>query len=352
MAALASFDFRDNTTVTGDFQGTGALLAGQSITKNGITLTVDVAFSSYASASFLTDQAHHGVPKDVWNTFAYANAGAGTAITLSGIPANYSGALRFGGASGNAGRHRLLILAGTTYQNDNPGGTLPLVPEPPTEVPFTADANGNVSVVLDAASVNAAYAFIEVGELTPTVSITQTELTPGGTISGTYSNFGDTAPTALTLSDGTNTIGTATGEITGLTVDDVAKTFTATMPGLPTTGTTQGLLFGNVTATLSAPDVTAPTLTSATATSSVAGQIDGSVTTDEANGTLYYLATLNATETLATVKGGATQAVTATGVQSVTVTGLAAGTYYLHFAHTDSSTNDSAVLTSTSVVVA
>lgn len=98
---------------------------------------------------------------------------------------------------------------------------------------------------------------------------------------------------------------------------------------------------------LAAADTTAPTLTSPSATATGATTASGSVTTNEANGTLYYLASANATELAATVKAGSSQAVTASGVQNVTVTGLTASTsYYLHFVHTDASANDSAVATS------
>lgn len=94
-------------------------------------------------------------------------------------------------------------------------------------------------------------------------------------------------------------------------------------------------------------DGTAPTLTSPTATATGTTTADGSVSTNEANGTLYWLASVNASESAATVKAGSSQAVSSTGVQNVAVTGLTASTsYYLHFVHRDSSGNDSAVATS------
>ena len=96
-----------------------------------------------------------------------------------------------------------------------------------------------------------------------------------------------------------------------------------------------------------AADTTAPTLTSPTASATGATTASGSVTTNEANGTLYYLVSANATELAATVKAGSSQAVTASGSQFVTVIGLTASTpYYLHFVHTDAAANDSAVETS------
>lgn len=94
-------------------------------------------------------------------------------------------------------------------------------------------------------------------------------------------------------------------------------------------------------------DTTPPTLTGPTASATGATTASGSVSTNEANGTLYYLASANATELAATVKAGSSQAVTAINSQPVTVTGLTASTsYYLHFVHRDAAGNDSAVATS------
>lgn len=91
-------------------------------------------------------------------------------------------------------------------------------------------------------------------------------------------------------------------------------------------------------------DTTAPTLTSPTASATGATTASGSVTTNEANGTLYYLASANASESAATVKAGSSQAVTAAGEQPVTITGLTAATpYYPHYLHRDAAGNDSAV---------
>lgn len=111
-------------------------------------------------------------------------------------------------------------------------------------------------------------------------------------------------------------------------------------------------LFGVGTGGDSAPvsstaDTTAPTLTSPTGTPTGATTASGTVTTDEWGGTLYWLASSNATETGAAVKAGSSQAVSETGSQAVTVSGLTASTaYYLHYLHRDAAGNDSAVATS------
>lgn len=101
-------------------------------------------------------------------------------------------------------------------------------------------------------------------------------------------------------------------------------------------------------------DVTAPTLTNPTATATGATSATGTITTNEANGTLYCLASANATEAAATVKAsGTAQPVTTTGVQSVSVSSLLSSTlYYLHFLHRDAAGNDSTVANSGSFTTA
>ena len=60
----------------------------------------------------------------------------------------------------------------------------------------------------------------------------------------------------------------------------------------------------------------------------------GSVDTTGADGTLFYIATTNSTESVATVLAGSSQAVLGSGTQNVSVGGLTAETaYYLHYVH-------------------
>jgi len=93
-----------------------------------------------------------------------------------------------------------------------------------------------------------------------------------------------------------------------------------------------------------APDTTAPMLSSATASQTGQTTAAGSVTTSEAGGTLYRMASRNATESAAAVKAGQSSAVTAAGAQAVSFGGLAAGTtYYGHFLHRDAAGNESEV---------
>lgn len=95
-------------------------------------------------------------------------------------------------------------------------------------------------------------------------------------------------------------------------------------------------------------DTTGPTLSSPTGAATGATTASGSVTTNEGNGTLYYLATVNATETAATVKAnGATMAINSTGSKAVSASALNSTTqYYWHFVQRDAAGNDSARVTS------
>lgn len=120
--------------------------------------------------------------------------------------------------------------------------------------------------------------------------------------------------------------------------------FGATRPGTPAIGPVEIAAAG---------DTTAPTLTSPTGTQTGSTTASGTVTTDEGNGTLYYLASTNATETAVTVKAASSQAVSGTGSQSVSFAGLTASTtYYAHYCHRDAAGNDSAVANSTSFTTA
>lgn len=85
-----------------------------------------------------------------------------------------------------------------------------------------------------------------------TITIDQSIVVPGGTISGTYSGFTPGTPptTPIVLSDGTNSLNVAV-TITPANPDDGTGTFTGTVPSLPPAGNSGNfLLFGNITATL------------------------------------------------------------------------------------------------------
>lgn len=97
-------------------------------------------------------------------------------------------------------------------------------------------------------------------------------------------------------------------------------------------------------------DTTAPILSTPTGTKTGSTTASGTVSTDEGNGTLYFYASTNATETAATIKAsGDSQAVSATGSQAVSFTTLSPSTvYYAHYVHDDAATNESNVANSIS----
>ncbi len=94
-------------------------------------------------------------------------------------------------------------------------------------------------------------------------------------------------------------------------------------------------------------------LRSPTGVATAGSTASGTVSTDVGNGTLYWRATTNASESIATVKAGSSQAVAATGVQNVLVTGLTPDTqYYLHFTQTTTVPEDAAVVSSAAFTTA
>ena len=117
-------------------------------------------------------------------------------------------------------------------------------------------------------------------------------------------------------------------------------------------------------AALGGGDTTAPTLSSPTGAGGL-GVCSGTVSTDEANGTLYAVATASATApSAAQVKAGqdhtgtaalrvVSQAVSATGTQTIASGAISggAGTRWLHYVHPDSAGNTSNVVSSASFEV-
>lgn len=90
-----------------------------------------------------------------------------------------------------------------------------------------------------------------------------------------------------------------------------------------------------------------PELSSPTGTATGATTATGTVVTDRGTGTLFYLASTNASEDGTAVAAGSSQAVSAVGTQNVSVSSLTGATgYYLHYMHRSPSGYDSAVVSS------
>lgn len=235
---------------------------------------------------------------------------------------------------------------------------------------FSTIRNASVSPVTiantggggDQASISLAFSYSGGGDTTaPTLSSATGTATGETTASGSVStNEANGTLYRITTSSSTALVADVKAGASQAVTAAGVQTFNAT--GLPP-GTTlyhhlvhtdeagnDSLVATSNAFTTTAPDVTAPTLTSPTATATGSTTATGAVSTNEANGTLYFYASTNATEDVATVKAsGASQAVTVTGVQGVSVIGLnGSTTYYLHFVHTDPADNDSACVSSAS----
>jgi hypothetical protein len=84
------------------------------------------------------------------------------------------------------------------------------------------------------------------------------------------------------------------------------------------------------------PFTLVPVLSLPTATKTGTTTATGTVNSDAGTGTLYFYMSTNATETNAVIKAsGSNQAVSGTGVQNVSFTGLSPSTtYYAHYVQT------------------
>ena len=112
-------------------------------------------------------------------------------------------------------------------------------------------------------------------------------------------------------------------------------------------------------------DTTAPTLSNPAGTATGSTTADGTVDTDEGNGTLYAVVTTSSTNpSAAQVKAGQdhtgaaasyadSQAISTTGTKTFNASGLSPSTaYYFHFMHEDAATNQSSVASSASFTTA
>lgn len=138
---------------------------------------------------------------------------------------------------------------------------------------------------------------------------------------------------------------------------DVAEVHQANSPGSATTTATMGSMpypgMGVISIKNTGTDTTAPTLSSPSGSAVGAYAATGSVSTDEGNGTLYWITTTNTTETATAVKAGSSQPVAGLGVQNISAGGLSGSTSYRHhFLHRDASGNESTVVSSAAFTTA
>lgn len=206
---------------------------------------------------------------------------------------------------------------------------------------------------------------------TTTATIGATTDTGSGTIYGVVTTSA-TAPTTTQIAAGqdhTGATAAASGNTGTLTTSGV-KTINVT--GLTASTTYRAHLYHDdasgdsavVTSAAFITDVTSPSLSAQTASSAAPLTCQGSVSTNEGNGTLYAVVTASATApSAAQVKAGQdhtgsaalrviSQAVSGTGTQSIASGSVTAGTRYMHFMHEDAAANQSTVVSSASFVVA
>ena len=206
---------------------------------------------------------------------------------------------------------------------------------------------------------------------TTTATIGATTDTASGTIYGVVTTSA-TAPTTTQIAAGqdhTGATAAASGN-TGTLTTSGTKTINVT--GLTASTTYRAHLYHDdasgdsavVTSAAFITDVTSPSLSAQTASSAAPLTCQGSVSTNEGNGTLYAVVTASATApSAAQVKAGQdhtgsaalrviSQAVSGTGTQSIASGSVTAGTRYMHFMHEDAAANQSAVVSSASFVVA
>lgn len=143
-----------------------------------------------------------------------------------------------------------------------------------------------------------------------------------------------------------------------------ADTNNAYVVGVRATDAASNATTQTLTVTVTDVDETSPNLSAQTATSAAPLTCQGSVTTNEATGTLYVVFTASGTGPTPTqVEAGqdhagsaalrvVSQAVSATGAQAIASGAVTAGTRFMHAMHKDAAGNRSAVVTTSSFVVA
>ena len=154
-------------------------------------------------------------------------------------------------------------------------------------------------------------------------------------VTGTLVRTSDTVAT-ITWTASVNYDITAEEVLTLTVPADVLVTSVVAVEAVPTT-------------TIGFTDETAPVLITPTGTTTSDTTANGTVTTNEGNGTLYFLASINATELEAAIRAGSSQAVNVSGEQPVSFTGLSPSTtYYPHYIQEDAAANVSNIASSAS----
>lgn len=239
---------------------TGATLLSDTGTDDGWTIThpaLNIYNNLYGALSgFTADAAWCDEPAR--DPLAVNDGGTYTDFVFSGLDNAKTYTVEAWGAHPSDDRaFNLQVNGGTAVQfigYDTDTGEM--IKDEVARVTGVSPASGDVTVGLKLDSGGTAYIqFLRVIEevATPEVTLDQANLVPGVAFSGTYSNFGAAPVSPVTLSD------TEGNQVTvAVSISDDggvggvhSGTYSGTMPALPTSGSTSGILFGTVTLELS-----------------------------------------------------------------------------------------------------
>lgn len=181
------------------------------------------------------------------------NAGNQLSWTLGDLPQNRTVSIRCLSSHDNTGRVARWTIGSEASQDLASDG-----PNLTEDVIFSGvPHDGQLEITLESANASRAFGtallILLDDDVNPAITITQSELTPGGTISGTASNF-TAAPTTISLSDGVSPALTPALTATASGDDYI---FSALIPDFKALADTagegnpvQGLRIGTITATV------------------------------------------------------------------------------------------------------
>lgn len=378
MATTIKLDFRNASS--GVLPGYNALLGPGSLgvkiadllddggALTGVSFTNNDANGSAGSNSNLTDQAWEDIGSAAWDTWWSSSNGGTLSFTLKGLPVGQPYSLNIAGLILSTTRD-VDFSDGTTVKTyENNSASQPVTPLASINYSGTVPGNGELTITATKAAVGGQYygvfswATIVLGAAGPTLSLPTGTKTGSTTADGTVSTTGTDGTLHYFASvNSSESITDIKANATNQSVSGSGVQPTIAVTGL-TSGTTYYMHYVHTSAaandsavvtsatfdTDAAADTTAPILSNVSTVVIVSDtSITGSVDTDDNIGLLSYRVTVNATETIAFVEAGSSQAVIASGTQNIAQSGLTAGqSYYLHFTHEDLDTNESAVVTS------
>lgn len=226
-----------NQTTFGTWDQTGQKFSD--IDGSGVSIWVTAPFVGSSSSALVAEQTYYGIPKEVWQHWAYTNAGSPSEIEIRGLPASTMVTVSVFAAVEN-NRDLDVITNQGTFRLDHPSSLPP--PAEPLAVPVLTDGSGTAVVQFSAVTINASVAGLII-EYSAGPSITTADNITDETQPATVTLANNTAaPTAITIN------GTAATGITDdgagvysytppLIADDATATLEVTVDGSPLTTT-------------------------------------------------------------------------------------------------------------------